>query len=227
MAINRISGNILADDLRRGANLAVQGNLLYIDVVNNRVGVNNSSPVQTLSVTGNARLDGVVVSGNAVSADSGLLELGSNANVQITGGSTGYVLTTDGTGNLTWAAGNSISGVLGNSIQLGTPADGNLVENVAYEGFTTSSFVTDSIDDLNQVILNTANNTYVGRVDFSGTPVAGASPMSVYFVGTFVGNPQQLSLGFWRWKYQCCWIQCVTYLQQCSRRAVYSFFHRI
>lgn len=189
MAINRISGNILADDLRRGANLAVQGNLLYIDVVNNRVGVNNSSPVQTLSVTGNARLDGVVVSGNAVSADSGLLELGSNANVQITGGSTGYVLTTDGTGNLTWAAGNSISGVLGNSIQLGTPADGNLVENVAYEGFTTSSFVTDSIDDLNQVILNTANNTYVGRVDFSGTPVAGASPMSVDFVGTFVGNP--------------------------------------
>jgi hypothetical protein len=53
MAINKISGNILADNLQRGANLAIQGNLIYVDITNNRVGILKSSPSAALDVGGN------------------------------------------------------------------------------------------------------------------------------------------------------------------------------
>ena len=85
MAIARVSGNILQDNLQRGANLSIQGNLVYVDVVNDRVGIATSDTTHILTVSGNGKIDGVSFSGNAIAADSGLLELGSNANVQITG----------------------------------------------------------------------------------------------------------------------------------------------
>jgi len=61
MAINRISGNILADDLRRGANLAVQGNLIYFDVSNDRVGILTSSPQEDFDIEGNLRVGNFTV----------------------------------------------------------------------------------------------------------------------------------------------------------------------
>jgi hypothetical protein len=54
MAINKISGNILADNLQRGANLAVQGNLVYFDITNSRVGVLTDSPGDEFTVNGTA-----------------------------------------------------------------------------------------------------------------------------------------------------------------------------
>ena len=61
MAINRISGNILQDDLRRGANLAIQGNLIYFDVSNDRVGILTSTPQEDFDVDGNLRVGNVTV----------------------------------------------------------------------------------------------------------------------------------------------------------------------
>ena len=52
MAINKISGNILQDNLMRGANLAIQGNLIYFDITNNRVGVKESAPLDDFTVAG-------------------------------------------------------------------------------------------------------------------------------------------------------------------------------
>jgi hypothetical protein len=46
--------------------------------------------------------------GNVITPDltvNGLSHLGNIGNVKITGGTDGYVMTTDGTGNLSWAAG--------------------------------------------------------------------------------------------------------------------------
>lgn len=188
MTISKVSGRLLEDNLLRDSNLAVDTNTLFIDVVNQRIGVATTSPTTILQVNGNAKLDGVTISGNSISSDSGLLELGSNANVQITGGTTGFVLTTDGAGNLTWTSPGNLSGVIGNTIALGTPTDGNLVENVAYDGWSTTTVVTDGLDDLNQVSLNIANNTYVGQVEFVANVTAGPSPMSVLFTTDLVGN---------------------------------------
>lgn len=127
MAINKISGNILQDNLVRGANLAFQGNLVYIDVVNSRVGINTASPTHTLTVSGNAHIDGVAITGNSILADSGQLALGSNANITITGGSSNYILTTDGAGNLSWSSPSEIGNLTVSNTTISTNlASGNI-----------------------------------------------------------------------------------------------------
>ena len=172
MAISRIAGQMLNSNLERdGVNLAVETDLLYIDVVNSRIGINKSNPSEALDVSGNVTADNVFstelitgntlsittlanignvsITGNAISADSGILELGSNANISITGGSPNYILVTDGTGNLSWSSAAS-AGVIGNAIAMGTNTLGNLVSNAVT--LTTSTTVTDGITQLNTVL---------------------------------------------------------------------------
>lgn len=72
MAVNRISGNILQDNLQRGANLSIQGNLAYFDVVNSRVGILTSTPTDVFEVAGNLRV------GNVVIDIAGNVDVGSN-----------------------------------------------------------------------------------------------------------------------------------------------------
>ena len=209
MAINKIQGNILSDNLQRGSNLAFQGNLLYLDVNGNRIGVLTASPTDQLTVNGTtsagnvritsavangvfyadagllattsanltfdganfyalsvsaasiessgnlevvgaAQIGNVVLSGNSISSDAGILELGSNANISITGGSNDYFLATDGTGNLYWADPGNVSTLLGNLIAMGTPDAGNLVSNAVT--MTANTTVTDGIAQLNVVL---------------------------------------------------------------------------
>lgn len=59
MAINKIQGNILADNLERGNDLSVQGNLIYFDISNSRVGVLTSSPEDDFNVVGVANATNV------------------------------------------------------------------------------------------------------------------------------------------------------------------------
>jgi len=211
MAISKIAGQMLKDNLERdGANLAISDTaadtpVIFVDVINSRVGINTASPTVALdisgnvaannllstgivSATGNLVANGVILSSNAISASSGILALGSNANVSISGGALNYVLITDGAGGLSWEAAGDVANVIGNAIPLGTPSDGNLTANVAYDGWTVATYVTDGLDDLNQVSLNIANNTFVGQTNFSGTPTSGASPITVAFTSTYVGN---------------------------------------
>jgi hypothetical protein len=103
----------------------------------------------TFNTTGNLVANSVTLSGNAISAASGKLALGSAANITITGGSFNYILTTDGTGNLSWSSVGG-AGVIGNSIAMGTNTLGNLVSNAVT--LTTSTTVTDGITQLNTVL---------------------------------------------------------------------------
>lgn len=65
MAIQKVTGEIIEDNLTRNANLAFQTDLLYIDVVNDRIGVNTSAPGVALDVTGTARItNDLIVQGN-------------------------------------------------------------------------------------------------------------------------------------------------------------------
>ena len=61
MAINRISGNILQDNLQRGADLSIQGNLIYFDVNSNRVGIRTSTPSDDFEVEGILRVGAVTI----------------------------------------------------------------------------------------------------------------------------------------------------------------------
>lgn len=66
MAVGRISGPLLkANLLRQGVNLAFETNLLYLDVVNGRVGIKTATPDYDLDVNGTARTTNLIVPTNA------------------------------------------------------------------------------------------------------------------------------------------------------------------
>ena len=65
MAIQKVTGEIIENNLLRSASLAFNTDLLYIDVVNDRIGINTSAPGTSLDVTGSARVTGdMTVQGN-------------------------------------------------------------------------------------------------------------------------------------------------------------------
>ena len=142
------------------------------------------------NITSVGSLANLTVTGNASFTGSNT-SLGNVSNLHITGGTFGYVLQTDGSGNLSWTAqsGNASGNSVGNAIPLGTPTDGNLTTNVAYSGWTTSTYVTDGLDDLNQVSLNIAGNTFVGNIYIGANVTSGPSPLIVAFTGNYIGNP--------------------------------------
>jgi hypothetical protein len=107
MAINKITGNILSDNLTRGANLAIQTNLIYFDVINTRVGIKNTSPTVELDVLGNIKANNLQAT-NSVSAVTGIF----SGNVSVTGNVS--------VGNI--VVGNT---VLGNSITVGNIVGNN------------------------------------------------------------------------------------------------------
>jgi hypothetical protein len=67
MAIGRISGPMLLPNLeRQGVDLSFDGNLVYFDVTQRRVGINTQIPTATLDVVGNVKItsDVSITSGN-------------------------------------------------------------------------------------------------------------------------------------------------------------------
>jgi len=135
MAINKISGNILQDDLVRGANLSVQGNLIYFDVTNSRVGVLTSAPQDEFNVIGVANATDVRIT----SATANGIFYADAANLAVTDsdftwdgtslGITGQLvidnITIDGTGISSSA-----------NLTVSTASDGNLTFEVAGNGVT-------------------------------------------------------------------------------------------
>ena len=82
MAIGRISGQLLKSNLlRSGENLAFETSLLYLDVVNSRIGIKTSAPGFDLDVNGHTRSTNLTVdtqlnvgdlhfTGNTITSDS-------------------------------------------------------------------------------------------------------------------------------------------------------------
>ena len=187
MAVNYVKGQILSSILERdGNNLSIADTAnstptLYIDVANSRVGVNTGNSSSALEVAG------VVTVGNVIISNIGNISAG-NVNIN---NLAEPVANADATTKfyVDQTIGNVAGNVTGNLIPLGTPTDGSLTTNVAYPGWTTATFVTDGLDDLNQVALNIAGNTYVGNVYITSNVTSGPSPLSVAFVGHYIGNP--------------------------------------
>lgn len=156
MAIGRISGPMLFNNLeRQGVDLAFQSNLLYLDVNNLRVGVVNASPAYAFDSTGNVKLANIIIEGSTLTSNTGIMYFGSNANINISGGSSGFILSTDGAGNLSWANAASLANelsttLLGNTIVLGSNSSGKLVSNAVT--LTTSTSITNGIAELNEVL---------------------------------------------------------------------------
>lgn len=96
MAIGRISGSMLFSNLeRQGYDLAFDGNLIYLDVNQRYVGINNSTPEHELDVRGVAQVTTLTIksstTGNTYSLPSE------------PAGNIGQVLTSAGGSNTYWA----------------------------------------------------------------------------------------------------------------------------
>jgi cytoskeletal protein CcmA (bactofilin family) len=91
MAIGRISGPLLkANLIRDGVDLAFETDLLYLDVVNSRIGVNTASPGTDLDINGTTRTTNLVVdnqldignlhiTGNTITSDSAVINFAASA----------------------------------------------------------------------------------------------------------------------------------------------------
>ena len=178
---------MLSDNLARTNDLAVDTDTLYIDVTNDRVGVNTNSPTKSLEV------DNVTIEGSEIRSTSGALDLGAVSDITISGGTNNHVLVTDGAGALSWSSLTSI-GVSGDTVTLGTPTDTALYPAGAINNWTTSTVVTDAIDDLNELASNMINDTAVANVDFTADITAGGEGTTVTLTITADGNPTRYTI---------------------------------
>ena len=188
MAIGRISGPMLRANLeRQGVDLSVETNLLYVDVNNNRIGVNEAVPTKSLHV------DNVTIENNEIRSTSAALDLGATpSDITIGGGTDGYFLQTDGAGNLVWA--EVVVSSNGLDLTLGTPTDGGLYPPGAITDWQGTTKITDAIDDLNEALENIRNDTFVKEVDFVADQTVGGAGLTVTLTITTVGNPNQYEI---------------------------------
>jgi len=152
--LGKISGSMLKDNLQRyNVDLIIDGNLMYYDTNNRRVGINNNTPGNSLSVSGTTTLGNIYITGNTIAATTGNLFLYSYAgNIDASNLRIGNVATPIYTNDVaTKAYVDNISvSVQGNTIILGSNTTGQLISNAV--SLTTSTYVTDGIAKLNQVL---------------------------------------------------------------------------
>lgn len=193
MAIGRISGAMLKSNLERlGTDLAFETDLLYLDVVNGRIGINTNAPTTSLQA------DNVTISGSEIRSTSGPLDLGADASdITIGGGTANYVLTTDGAGNLSWSSisdAGAGGGLTGMDIILSIPDDSSLYPTGAINDWAASTKVTNAIDDLNELAQNIVNNAAVINMDFTADVLEGGSPLTTTLTITAEGNPNRYTI---------------------------------
>jgi len=163
------SGNISAGNINVSSNIAA-GNA----TITNKLTIGSNLTVNSSAV--------LRVVGNVNTAGSANINLGTIANIRISGGVNGYVLATDGTGNLSWAV-NGGGG--GNGSPGGSNTQVQFNKNDNFEGspyFTFNDF-TNTVQIGGNLI---ANSVQMG---------AGAYKWStslVYFATTSSVSPQQV-----------------------------------
>ena len=196
MAIGRVPGPALLANLdRQGTDLSftTTGNtLVQMDFTNFRLGVGNASPTQTLTVNGDTLVyNGTLTAENFTLSDGGLFDAGGMELTNLADPVDGqdavtlsYLESTISTDTID----------LGNALPLGTPADGNLITCGAYTKWDEYTYVTDAIDDLNEVMENIRNNTFVKSVAFVADVTQGGAGTSVTLTITTVGNPNKYDI---------------------------------
>jgi hypothetical protein len=143
--------------------------------------------ITNLNIIGNLTVGGITIgnitaSGNLNAGNNQIIWVGSPIN-STDAATKGYVDAQ--------LSGSSV----GNLIPLGTPTDGNLTgNNAAYQGFITSTTVTDAIDILNSVAQNLFTNTFVRTVSFSSNVTAGGAGQTILLTMVPQGNVNQYTI---------------------------------
>jgi hypothetical protein len=131
---------------------------------------------------------------------TGLANLGSFSNVKILGGSTGQVLSTDGTGNLSWITQSGGSGVTGSIVLDSFSGTGEQTEFILSTVPTSENYTIINIDGVSQ--LRTSYSLSGNIITFSSPPADGAVIEVMTFnigsdgggtLDSFNGNGEQTS----------------------------------
>lgn len=195
----QVSGNVLVANghVYTGANLQFdigsqsnQWRTIYANSVwgtlqtNNQPNITTVGNITNLNVTGNLTVGGVAFA-NVITA--GNLNAGNNRIIWVAD----PILSTDAA-TKAYVDQQVIGTNFGNLIPLGSATDGNLTgNNAAYQGFTTSTLVTDAIDILNSVAQNLFTNTFVRSVSFSSNTTAGGVGQTILLTMVPQGNVNQ------------------------------------
>jgi len=147
MAINRVSGNILQDNLQRGTNLSIQGNLIFFDVNTNRVGIRTSSPGSDLEVVGVLEVGNVTID-SAGNIDAGGVNINDLAEPVANADAATKFYVDSQTGNLTSIGNLSISNT--------TITTSLAVGNITLAPTGNSDVVIDTVSGLVLPVGNTA-----------------------------------------------------------------------
>ena len=178
MAISRVPGYSLVSNLdRKGTDISITSNgptITYWDVANRRFGVGDFTPPATFSLATLSTTD----FGNAILSNIAMPTGGNDA------ASKQYVDQQIGEGGA----------LKGNTIILGSALDGSLTSAGAYVNWTTATKVTDAIDDLNEVVENVRNSTFVKEVDFSADVTSGGAGTTVTLTITTTGNANRYTI---------------------------------
>jgi hypothetical protein len=158
-----ISGNATSN-----YSLGVNPNI-YLDITSSTLNSKN------ITITNNANVDNLVASSNittsnlSVSTTANLIGsnilLGSNANVKLTGGSTGQVIQTDGTGNLSWTS-IGLSYIGNGSSNISVASGGNV--NISIAGNSGILTVTGTGANIVGYANITGNITSGGNISVTG-----------------------------------------------------------
>lgn len=169
MAISRVLGASLLSNLdRQGIDLqfSSSGNaLVYMDFANFYVGIGTAAPTHDLTVLGQTKLSNLIIVNNQLTSETGIVDLGSNANITITGGTLNSVLTTDGSGNLFWA--ESLANVIFTGNSSFSVIEANLIYEEGSRVLTSNSEIT-----INGSVIGsgTSSNIYVTLANTGVTP---------------------------------------------------------
>ena len=167
-----LTGNLTGTYANFANDVAVQGNIANA----NNISVTNNITSNTANVTGNltaGNVDGATfIVANSFTSNGGTVDfatnnanvkLGNVGNVHISGGTNGYLLTTDGAGNLSWSATASTTEIFNGNSNVSIPvANGNVNTSVAGNANVfvvtgTGANVTGTLDVTSNVTAANAN----------------------------------------------------------------------
>jgi hypothetical protein len=156
---------------------------------NSNVNIPSANGNVNISAVGNANI--VVVTGTGANINgtlnvTGESNLGNVGNVKITGGTNGYVLQTDGSGNLTWVVPSaSVSSISNGNSNVNIPsADGNI--NLTAVGNTTVVVTGTGVNvsgTLNTTNTATVGNLIAGNANVTGNVALTGANVSLGAVG--------------------------------------------
>lgn len=136
-------------------------------------------PTSVINASGGATFNYITISGQTA--------LGSVGNVHILGGENGYFLQTDGTGNLTWAAGGNGGG--GNGIPGGANSQVQFNDNGNFAG--DAGFTYDKVNNVLAVTGNIVSYEYIA----SGNITAGNANLGNVVVANYFSGDGSLLTG--------------------------------